>query len=373
MSLKELERAFRRRYLSAGHRPFSGRLVTAPEDVLQLPPAAKLLFLRQDRLGDLIISVPLIRAIRRRLPRARMDLLLSRNNYAGRHAMDGLIDHVWRYNKSLPSAVGLFRSIRSQRYDVIVDLFDNPSATSQMVVRWGRGREALGILHKRSGYYTIGVPLLDRSRVHVVDRIAQLMLPFGIDPAREPMDLEYPLSDADIALAKSRIPPASQPRRFGINISGSSHTKDWGVENFIAAIRHLQATRPDFAITVSGAPHAGEEVKAIAEATGVHALGPVASFHEYAAVIHEFDAMLTPDTSILHLAAAWKIPTVELFHQWEPDNIPWYPYRTPNRGLFHRDFVSMIPRADVLAALDDLLSEQFPTGAAAPRSAPPPP
>lgn len=364
MSLKDIERAFRRRYLSSGHRPFTGQLVTEPRDALQLGPAPKILFLRQDRLGDLIISVPLIRAIRRRLPRAQLDLLLSRNNFAGRHAMDSYTDRIWKYNKSLPSALSLFGDIRRQRYDLIVDLFDNPSATSQLVVRWGRARQALGILHPRSGYYTIGVPLLDRSRVHVVDRIAQLMLPFGIDPATEPMDLEYQLSPEDIALAKSRMRPTDKARRFGINISGSSIYKDWGVENFIAAVQHLQQTRPDFAIVVSGAPHAAAEVATIAAATGVEALPAVSSFHEYAALIHEFDAMLTPDTSILHLAAAWKIPTVELFHQWEPDNLPWYPYRTPNRGLFHRDTVANIPRPAVLAALDDLLTEQFPRAGA---------
>ncbi|MEO8030301.1 MAG: glycosyltransferase family 9 protein [Gemmatimonadota bacterium] len=366
MSLKDLERAFRRRYLSSGHRPFSGELVTEPRDALQLGPAPRILFLRQDRLGDLIISVPLIRAIRRHLPRAQLDLLLSRNNVAGRRAMDGYIDRIWKYNKSLPSALALFRNIRAQRYDLIVDLFDNPSATSQVVVRWGRARHALGIVHSRAGYYTVGVPLLDRSRVHVVDRIGQLMLPFGIDPATEPMDLEYRLSAEDIAQARSRLRKTDQPRRFGINISGSSIYKDWGVENFVAAVRHLQATRPDFAITISGSPQAAAEVHAIADATGAEALAPVSSFHEYAALIHEFDAMLTPDTSILHLAAAWKIPTVELFHQWEPDNLPWYPYHTPNRGLFHRDTVANIPLPAVLAALDDLLTEQFPPAAGGP-------
>jgi ADP-heptose:LPS heptosyltransferase len=373
MSLKDLERAFRRRYLTSGDRPFSGELVTSPRDALHLGPAPKILFLRQDRLGDLVISVPLIRAIRRRLPRAQLDLLLSRNNYGGRHAMDGYIDRIWRYNKSLPSALQLIRAIRAQHYDLIVDLFDNPSATSQLVIRWGRARQSLGILHARAGYYTVGVPLLDRSKTHVVDRIALLMLPFGIDPATEPMDLEYPLKPEDIALAKSRMAPTDKPYRFGMNISGSGITKDWGVDNFIAAVRHLQQTRPDFAITISGSPVAAADIRTIAETTGVHALDPVSSFHEYAALVHEFDAMLSPDTSIVHLAAAWKIPTVELFHYWEPAVFPWYPYRTPTRGLFHRDMVGQIPRADVLAALDDLLNAEFPTGASAPRPAPPPP
>src|SRR5436190_24136822 len=47
---------------------------------LQLPPKPKILLLRQDRLGDAIISTPLIVALREKFPNAELMMLLGTNN-----------------------------------------------------------------------------------------------------------------------------------------------------------------------------------------------------------------------------------------------------------------------------------------------------
>lgn len=360
MSLKDFERLLRRKFIDTVDAPFTGELVDAPRDALRLPPDARILFLRVDRIGDTLVSVPVIRAVRAHLPRARIDVVLSRNNYAARGALAPWVDHAWRYDKSPRDALRLLRAFRAARYDLIVDLMDNPSATSTAVVRWGGARLALGILKRNASVYTHAVPLLDRSRVHIVERLAQLLLPFGIDPATVPLDLEYRLTAEDEAQARTRLRPAGGRLRLGINISGSSVYKFWGRENFTRFVRWVQATYPGLDVTVCGAPDAGEDVGAIVAATGAGSVGPLASFHEFAAVIHEFDLMVTPDTSILHLAAAWKIPTVALFHWWEPEVIPWYPYGTPHRSLFHRDTVAEIPFDDVTGAFAELVAERFP-------------
>ena len=64
---------------------------------------------------------------------------------------------------------------------------------------------AVGLLHAESGWYTHAAPTLDPASVHPVRRIAQLLLPFGIDPADEPLDLEYRLSAEDIATAHAVV------------------------------------------------------------------------------------------------------------------------------------------------------------------------
>ena len=53
-------------------------------------------------------------------------------------------------------------------------------------------------------------------------------------------------------------------------------------------------------------------VLAIGHATG-GAVPPRHSLREFAAVLHEFDLLLTPDTAAVHLAAAFKLPTVALY------------------------------------------------------------
>jgi len=361
--LKSLERSLRRAFLAATDRPFTGEFVTTPRDAFGLGDAPRILLLRQDRIGDVLVSVPLMRALRRRYPQARIDMLFSRANYGARQAIAPYIDHAWRYDKTPASAVRLVAPVRAAHYDVVVNLTDNPSVSSQLVARWSGAPYRLGIRHERAGHYTHAVPLLDRGRVHIVERMAQLLLPFGIAPSEAPLDLEYALSEADRALARTRLALTDRPLRLGVNIAGSSRLRYWGNDNFIACIRWMRDFDPRFAIWVGGAPDYRADVEAIAAAAGVASLPALASFHEFAAVLHEFDLLLTPDTSVVHLAAAWKTPMVGLFRQ-SAEVMPWYPYRSPYRAALHAAGVPSIPVVDVEEALRSLVAEQFPGGAA---------
>ena len=55
------------------------------------------------------------------------------------------------------------------------------------------------------------------------------------------------------------------------------------------------------------------EVEAIAAANGAACLPPLGHFTKSRRCSREVDLLLTPDTSVVHLAAAWKIPMVGLF------------------------------------------------------------
>jgi ADP-heptose:LPS heptosyltransferase len=249
-ALKTLELRWRRVLLAAAHRPFAGRLATEPEDLVQLPAAPRILLVRMERIGDVLVSIPVLRALRRKYPEGRIDLLVSRANLAVREAVAQFVDHVWCYEKTTKSAMGLLRSIRQTRYDVVVDLVDNPSATAQLVVRWCGAPISVGLLHAEAGAYTHAAPLLDRSAVHPVERLAQLLVPFGIDPGSCCLDLEFPLTEADVQTARRTLGPTPRPLRFGVNLSGRESKSQWSSANYIAVIRHLMDTDPRFAVSV---------------------------------------------------------------------------------------------------------------------------
>jgi ADP-heptose:LPS heptosyltransferase len=357
--LKSVERFARRRYLAFSDRPFSGTFVTSPRDALALRPTAKILLLRQDRIGDVLVSVPVVRALRRAYPEAELDMLFSRTNYAAREAVQAYLRHAWRYDKTPVSALRLIGALRREHYDVVVDLMDNPSTNARLAALWSGAPRRVGIRHERAGHYTHAVPLLNRERVHIVDRIAQLLLVFGLDPARVPLDLEYPLSNMDRAQAQTRLGTSDRPLRLIANISGSGRPRYWGVENFVACLGWLQERDARFAIAVGGAQADAADVRAIATRVGGTALPALSSFHEYAALIREADLLLTPDTSILHLGAAWKIPTVALFHQPAGAPLPWFPYRSPYRAVLGPSGVDAISVPAVEEALASLIAEQF--------------
>jgi ADP-heptose:LPS heptosyltransferase len=357
-ALKPLELRLRRLLLSGGG-TFAGRLITDPAAAIPLGEAPRLLFIRAERIGDVLVSVPVLRAVRRRYPGARIDLLVSQANYPVRFAVSPWVDRVWRYQKRLAPTVGLVRQLRAAGYDLAVDLSHDRSVTCRLAARWSGAPRILGLLYGEPGFLTHAVPALDPRRVHIVRRLAELLLPFGVNPETEDLRLEYRLTDADRELARARIPPLTRAYRLGVNISARGPEKQWGWENFATAIQNLRQLDPRFDIMVFGSPEDRVQVEAIAAASGAAAVPPLPSFHEFAAVINACDLLLTPDTCTVHLAAAWRIPLVGLFHD-DPAMLPWTPYQTPHRAIVHQGPSAEVPPLRVVRAMADLIAECFP-------------
>lgn len=357
-ALKPLERRLRRLLLS-GRGPFTGPVITGPDGALPLGESPRVLFVRAERIGDVLVSVPVLRAVRRRYPAARLDLLVSTGNYGVRCAVAQWVNHVWCYEKRLAPTLGLVRQLRRAGYDLVVDLSHDPSVTSRVAAHWSGAPCVLGLLHEEPAFLTHGVRALARRRVHIVRRIAELLVAFGVDPDTEDLRLEYPLTDADRELARARLPARTRSYRLGVNVSARGPEKQWGCENFVAAIQDLLRLDPRFEAVICGSPEDREQVEAIAAAIGAAAVAPLVSFHEFATVINACDLLLTPDTCTVHLAAAWRIPMVGLFHA-HPAMLPWTPYESPHRALVHQGALSEVSPGRVVQAMTDLIAERFP-------------
>jgi ADP-heptose:LPS heptosyltransferase len=200
------------------------------------------------------------------------------------------------------------------------------------------------------------VPRLDRSRYHIVERIAQLLLPFGIDPWSCDLRLEYPISDSERQWAETILGKPRGAYRLGINIAASHPDKYWGRTNWIAFIQAVQRRYPDAEPLLFAPPTYAAEQQAIAEATGVRQVPPTASFHEFAVVLGQCDVIVTPDTAAAHLAAAWQRPCLALYVWDNPALMPWFPYRSPYEAAFtRRGALKYLPVEDAIAALERLL------------------
>ena len=221
--VSQVARAFRAAPLPRRHRPGVHRRVRHhARDAFGLATRPASSCCARTASATCVCPVPVNPRAAARLPAGAHRHVFSRSNYGVRQAIAPYIDHAWRYDKTLASAVRLLGAIRAARYDVVVDLMDNPSVSAQLVTRWCGARYRLGIRHERAGHYTHAVPLLDRRRVHIVERMAQLLLPFGIDPTHTPLELEYRSATPSARLARTRLGPSERPLRLAINISASS-------------------------------------------------------------------------------------------------------------------------------------------------------
>ncbi len=355
--LKRIELWMRRKLIEGFGTPVNPVRVERPQLVLDLPEHPKILFLRQDKIGDALVSFPVIRVLRQEFPNATIDILLGDANYAIRSALARYIRKAWCYSKSIAKTLRLLSLLRAERYDVVIDLMDNSSATSSFLVKNIRSRYAVGIDKENAAVYSHLVPLPDRQSVHIVERIAYLLLPFGIDPSQHDLSLEYPFSPEDIALARERLGPNTHSLRLGVNISGTGEQKYWGRQRFTELIDALLAAHDDVQVVVFSSPEYEAERSAIVQATGAVEGARANNFHEFAAMLHECDVIFTPDTSVVHLAGAWKMPCVGLFINTKLNLMPWTPYGAPHEALItNKQHVSFIPVADAIEGVERMLA-----------------
>jgi ADP-heptose:LPS heptosyltransferase len=337
-------------------------LINKAEPVFQLSSKAKILILRQDRIGDVLVSVPFFRNLKEALPDANIDVVFGKKNIQAKKAIEKYINKIYVYEKNVLNTISLIRSIRKNRYDLIIDLFDNASTTSSMFVKLSKAKYKLGIEKENSGIYSHIVPLLNKTKFHIVERIAQLLLPFGINPASVDLSLAYLVTEEEKAKAKNFFGEKQKSLRLGINLAGSNRNKFWGVENNIEFINTLNKEFPFIEPVLFGTKEYSAEIEKISIEAKIKIAPKVNSMHDWVCLLSQCDLIVTTDTSAVHFAACLKIPCIALYNYAidEKFGVYWYPYNSPYRIIgAESGRLSDISAQDAIQKLRELIEENF--------------
>ncbi len=320
-------------------------------DYFDLRDNCRILLLRQDRIGDVIISSPVIRILRGKFPNARIDILLGNKNFGARHGIVKYIDNFFLYDRHILKSLLLIRKLRRQNYDLIIDLFDNASATSSLFIKLVKSRYKLGIFKENAYVYSHTVAKPDKQKYHIVERTAALLMVFGIDPSEQNLSLEYEFSEQEIASAKQKMEPSGF--LAGVNLAGSSRKKFWGVDNNIALIKMISDYIADVDIRIFSTKDYRKELEEVCTETNSRPSPLADSFHEYAALLSQCNIIITTDTAAVHVAAARHIPCVGLYELSGKltTGVAWGPYNSPGEIVISpTSDLSDLPPEEVFAA-----------------------
>jgi ADP-heptose:LPS heptosyltransferase len=309
-------------------------------------PPVRVLYLRYDRIGDMILSTGLLRAIARSHANVVVDVLASPEN------APVLIGNP--YVRSVivadPTYLAAFRRIRRERYDAILDCqVFSPSTTTLIMMLMSRARHRIGLAGRGiDPAFTLPVPRSPSAR-HYVEHLGALATPFGVTEAN--WRPEIFLTAAERADGESRWRAG---RRLLINISAGKPTCRWPVERFAAVLANL-ADIADLDVGVVAAP---ADAKMAEQLAGANArFLRTRSVREAFALVATADYVLTPDTAITHAASAFGKPAVVMFPRNRAEI--WGPYDTGGAAVASTEgTIQSLPVEPVLDALMGLLLEQ---------------
>jgi ADP-heptose:LPS heptosyltransferase len=296
-----------------------------PKHIAQI---RKILLLRQDKIGDALISTPLISIIKKNYPDIQIDFLLSESNY---FVFDNepLVKNKWKYQKRTGSVLKLLKNIRKEKYDFVLDLMDNPSTTSTLLCLFTKAKWKAGLSKENDFIYDIVIPMLPKKNSHVVDRLIRIVTALNINPDKEKIEIKYNTGSESEKLAGEFLDKNNikDKIKIGLNISPVTGEKFWGIDNFKKFIEYLSENYPDYFIIPLSQPGDKSVVKEIVKSYKNIVLSPEThKFDEFAAIVKKMDFIITPDTATVHLASAFKIPSVVLYMQTSDDIDIWTPY-----------------------------------------------
>src|SRR5579884_4286366 len=143
----------------------------------------RVLFLRHDRAGDMILSTGVMRAIARSHPTITMDVLASPANASILDAADYVGDVIVFDKKKIASYAPTALALRAKHYDAVIDcMVTAPSLTTLLLVAASGARHRVGIAGRgNDDAFTVTVPAEEKAGAHMVDLLAALARAFDVD------------------------------------------------------------------------------------------------------------------------------------------------------------------------------------------------
>jgi ADP-heptose:LPS heptosyltransferase len=314
------------------------------------------LFLRPDRVGDMIISTGLLRAIATSHDTIRLHVLATPANAGVLENNPHVESVVLFHRRSRPwTWLRFVRDVRRARYDVVIDcMVFSPSLTLLLLMASIGAPERVGIGGRANdAVYSLPVAPGDR-RGHHIEQLGALAAAFGVDVTTADWRPQLFMSAAEREAAERLWERAGTGRgwRLLVNVSAGKERCRWPPERYVAVLRETLARRLGLHVLVIGMPRDADGLREIAAATGRATASP--GLRDTLALVESADLLLTPDTGLVHAASAFRTPIVAMYFRGASAH--WGPYRTPARIVSSPDrMLRSLPPGPVLAALDELL------------------
>ena len=295
----------------------------------------RILIVRTDRLGDVVLTLPLLPLLRSCFPDAHLAMLLNR--YTGEIVGGNpyLNELLWYDdNNGIVPFWKMRREIRRRRFDAVVVVYPRfrlawLMALAGIPVRVGTGFRAYSFLFNRRVYEH-----RKNAARHEVDYNIGLIRELGCLPTGEPEFLIHVPEDARRSIRE--VLAEQKGRRIVVMHPGSGGSaREWPVRYFgLLASRLLESggTAVYVTGTLSEKPMV-EEVVAIGGKGAISLAGEL-TVKQLAALLSEADLFVANSTGPLHIAAALGTPVIGIYPQHTPMSAKRWGPRTEKKRVY---------------------------------------
>lgn len=277
----------------------------------------KFLIIRFSSIGDIVLTTPVVRCLKKQIATAEVHYLTKKSFY-GIVAHNPHIDKIHLLQDDLASVT---EELKKEDFDYVIDLHHN--------LRTWKVKSALKKKSFSFNKLNIEKWLLTAFKInklpsaHIVDRYLDTLKPFGIK--NDGAGLDYFIPDNE-AVKENDIPASHHAGYIGVVIGAAYSTKKLPLHKLKELCSSL--IHP---IILLGGPEDREDGEKIAAADEVKIYNACGKFslNESADLVRRAKLIVTNDTGLMHIAAAFKRPVISLWGNTVPE-FGMYPYYGEN-------------------------------------------
>ncbi len=273
----------------------------------------KYLIIRFSSIGDIVLTTPVIRALKQQVEEAEIHFL-TKKNYASILQSNPYIDKLHLLDNNLPE---LTKTLKEEFFDYIIDLHHN--------LRTLRIKNSLSVIDfsfnklNFQKWLLVNFGINRLPNVHIVDRYLDTTKVFDVTNDQKGLDFFIPENDE---VNRSAFPSSFQSQFVAFAIGAQHATKRLPREKILSICKKIN--KP---IVFLGDKNDSETAEYLVNNLGANTYNACGKFNlnQSASIVKQADWVITHDTGLMHIAAAFKKRIVSIWGNTVPA-FGMYPY-----------------------------------------------
>jgi len=321
-----------------------------------------ILFLRYDgKIGDMVVNSLMFREIKKVYPNikigvvargAAIDIIKDNSN----------VDKIYEYYKDRKKIKDLALKIKEEKYDLLIDFSEMLRVNQMMLINLCGARFNIGLNRKEWKLFDLSIKS-DKDfkwTEHITNRYLAYLVKLGLK--KENIDISYDIYLKDEKKYKAFFNEIKESKKLILNPYGASKHKSFSVENLENIINYLK--NRDIAIILV---YFGDKYKELEflekKYKYVYMPQKIESILDTAILIKKSDYVISPDTSIVHIASALNKKMITVYPpkggKYGVDHLVWAPKSEYSRVIFCKDKTGTYDEIDINTFNFDEIKEEI--------------
>ena len=321
-----------------------------------------ILFLRYDgKIGDMVVNSLMFREIKKVYPYIKIGVV-ARGTAIDIIKDNPNVDKIYEYYKDRKKIKDLALKIKEEKYDLLIDFSEMLRVNQMMLINLCGARINIGLDRKDWKLFDLSIESGKDFKwtEHITNRYLAYLIKLGLK--KESIDISYDIYLKDEKKYETFFYKIKENKKLILNPYGASKHKSFNIETLENIITYLKDK--DIAIILV---YFGDKYKELEflekKYKSVYIPKKIESILNTTILIKKSDYVISPDTSIVHIASAFNKKMITVYPpkggKYGIDHLVWAPKSKYNKVIFCKDKTGNYDEIDINTFDFDEMKEEI--------------